>query len=165
VASTRRRWIPIVIGIGILLVFVALGAVIVGVVWLRENLQVGETSEADARVAFDEVQKRFAAKPPLVTLKDGLPSVDRAAIENRPRTTLATMHVLAWDPEDSQMARMSIPFWLLRLKETPIQFGAYASGADELGIELRAGDIERYGPGIVIDATMPRGARALIWVE
>jgi hypothetical protein len=163
--KSGRRWIPIVIGIAILLVFVAIGAALFGFVWLRENLQVEAASVADAESSFDEVQKRFAARPPLVTFKDGRPSMDRSLSENRPRTALTTMHVLAWDPDDAQLARMSIPFWLLRLKETPIDFGTYAAGAGDLGVRLRARDIEQYGPGIVIDASLPRGARALIWVE
>jgi hypothetical protein len=164
-SSTRRRWIPIVIGIAILLAFAAVGGVIVSVAWLRQNLQVDAASQSDAESAFDEIQKRFASKPPLVTLKDGLASMDRAAFEDRPRSSLTAMNILAWDPDDSQLARMSIPFWLLRLKETPIEFGSYLASAGSLGISLRARDLEQYGPGIIIDASLRRGARALIWVE
>jgi hypothetical protein len=163
--SSRRRWLPIVIGIAILLMFAAIGGVIVGVAWLRQNLQVDAASQSDADSAFDDIQKRFASKPPLMTMKDGRPSMDRALFENRPRSTLTAMNILAWDPDDAQLARMSIPFWLLRLKETPIEFSTYLASVGELDVSLRARDLEQYGPGIVLDASFGRGARALIWVE
>ena len=163
--SKRRRWIPIVVGVVILLLFIAIGGIFFSVSWMRQNLQVDAASESDADSAFEEVRQRFATKPPLVTFENGLPRTDLTALENQPRVALNNMHVLAWDPRARRLVRFSIPFWLLRLKETPIQFGAYASGADELGIRLRASDIERYGPGIVVDATLPRRGRALIWVD
>lgn len=164
-AVNFRRWLPIVAGIAILLAFIAIGAVIFGVAWIRQNVQIDASSESDAETAFQEVQKRFAGRAPLVTMTGGVPSIDRAALEKRPPTPLKTMHVIGWDPDDQRIARVSIPFWLLRLKETPISFGAYAAGADRLGIQLRARDIERFGPGIIVEAALPNGARALIWVE
>jgi len=72
--------------------------------------------------------------------------------------------VLAWDPDEQKLARFEIPFWLLRLKETPIRFGTFASGLDEMRISLRASDLERYGPGIIVDVTRD-GKDVLLWVE
>ena len=82
-----------------------------------------------------------------------------------PRTSLTTLHVLAWDAHDEQLARFEIPFWFLRLKEGPIRFGTYASGLDELKITLTAAEIERYGPGIIMDISREGRDRALLWVE
>ena len=53
----------------------------------------------------------------------------------------------------------------MRLKERPIRFGTYASGLDELGITLTAAEIERYGPGIIMDISRTGRDRALLWVE
>ena len=50
-------------------------------------------------------------------------------------------------------------------KETPIRFGTYASGLDELKITLTAAEIERYGPGIIMDISREGRDRALLWVE
>ena len=75
------------------------------------------------------------------------------------------MHVLAWDADEGRMARFDIPFWFLRLKETPIRFGTYASGLDELNVSLTASEIERYGPGIIVDISRAGRDSALLWVE
>ena len=63
------------------------------------------------------------------------------------------------------MARVDVPFWFVRLKSGPIEFSTYASGLDKVGASLKVEDIERYGKGIIVDASMPRGERALIWAE
>ena len=85
--------------------------------------------------------------------------------DTAPRTALTTLHVLAWDAREGRLARFEIPFWLLRLKATPIRFGTYASGLDELKISLTAAEIERYGPGIIMDIEREGRDRALLWVE
>ncbi|MCA1584816.1 MAG: hypothetical protein LC791_08610 [Acidobacteria bacterium] len=76
-----------------------------------------------------------------------------------------TLHVLAWDPDEERLARISLPFWLLRMKSTPIELAAYASGLDDEGVELSAEDIEKYGPGIVLDHTTSSGERVLFWAQ
>ena len=60
---------------------------------------------------------------------------------------------------------LSIPFWVLRLKTTPIQFSSYASGFDENGVKLRPEDIERHGAGIILDTNTPKGERVLLWAQ
>lgn len=159
-----RRWGPILFGVGVLLVFLAIGGILFSVSWMREHVVVEDAAASSADASFGEVRKRFADKAPLVEIRR---SGTRRNVppEDAPRTKLATLHVLAWDPEDEKMARVQLPFWLLRLKETPIQFGTYASGLDEIGVSLTAAEIERYGPGIVVDVEMSSGERALIWAK
>ena len=87
------------------------------------------------------------------------------AAAGRPAASLTMLHVIAWDPDDRQLARVDVPFWFVRLKSGPIEFSTYASGLDKVGASLKVEDIERYGKGIIVDASMPRGERALIWAE
>ena len=82
-----------------------------------------------------------------------------------PRIALSTLHVLAWDAGDARLARFEIPFWFLRLKEGPIRFGNYASGLDELKITLTVAEMERYGPGILMDISRTGRDRALLWAD
>jgi hypothetical protein len=164
-SPSLRRWLPIILGVVILLGFVAVGAVVFSVAWIRQNLEVTSMAEPDADAAFEGVRKRFAEKAPLITFDGGIPKMNKETLAAKPQAALTTVHLLAWDPDERRVARFSLPFWLLRLKETPIQFGSYASGMDNLGIQVRARDIERYGPGIIVEANLPRGARALVWAE
>ena len=60
---------------------------------------------------------------------------------------------------------VDVPFWLLRLKSGPIAFSSYANGFDDRGVKLSVADIERRGPGIVLDVSEPNEGRVLIWAE
>jgi hypothetical protein len=53
----------------------------------------------------------------------------------------------------------------LRLKSDPIRLGAYARGLDDDGVTLRPEDIEKYGPGIVLDTRGDDDERVLVWVQ
>jgi hypothetical protein len=104
-------------------------------------------------------------------MREGRPQLvpERApqAGDARPLTTL---HVIAFNEDDGEMAKFDLPFWLLRMKSGPIRIGAYAQGWDNRGVSFNVKDIEDHGPGIVVDvsgAEMRRGrdGRLLIWVE
>ena len=75
------------------------------------------------------------------------------------------MHLLAWDEDDEQLVRMSIPFWLLRLKSGPIRISASSAGLVDRGLDFRVEDVERYGPGLLLDLPDQRDGRVLIWAE
>jgi hypothetical protein len=165
--ATRRRWPYIVLGVAILCVFVAIGVVLVGVAWFRENVHVEAASTTSAEEEFAAVRQKFGSREPLLEIHDGVPRFTKArdSIRTDPDTRLNTMHVLAWDPDDEQLARVSIPFWFLRLKSDPIRLGAYARGLDDDGVTLRPEDIEKYGPGIVLDTRGDDDERVLVWVQ
>jgi hypothetical protein len=159
-----RRWGPILFGVAVLVVFVGLGAVIVSVAWFRENLTVETTTEASAVASFDDLRRQHAAKAPLVVVRDS--GVTRhPPPEGATRTPLNRLHVLAWDPRERQLVKFSLPFWFLRLKESPIEFGSNVGGLDEVGLQITPGDIERNGPGIVADIELAQGVTAIVWAE
>lgn len=160
-----RRWAPILFGVAVFVVFVGISAVVVSVAWFREHLSIEAASGTSAETAFAEVRQRFGGKAPLLEMQGTSLARRNAPAEDAARTTLTTLHVLAWDAREEQLARIDIPFWFLRLKETPIRFGTYATGLDELKISLTAAEIERYGPGVIVDISREGRDRALLWVE
>jgi hypothetical protein len=162
----RRNWVLVLFGVGVLIVFVAIGAIVAVAAWFQQNLQVQESSSSEAETAFDEVRQRFGGRAPLLELRDGRPAYAAGRPDgSRPKTELASLHVLAWDPDDAHLTRVSVPFWILRLKASPIRFGAYASGLDDDAVSLRPDDIERYGAGVILDATTPSRERVLLWAQ
>lgn len=165
--SAKRKWIPIAIGVASLLVFIGIGAAIFAVSYARDHLQISTMSEADAMRAFDDVHAKFPGRP-LIEITDGDPvSVGDRASEPASKAELTTLHVLAWDPAEDHLARFEIPFWLLRLKSGPIGFSSYAAGLRSDRVRLTVEDIERHGPGIVVDVSDTRRGRgrALVWAE
>ena len=161
-----RRWIVVLFGVGVLVVFVGIGAIIAVTAWFQQNLQVSTTTSADADGEFEAVRKKFGGRAPLLEVKDGRPAytAERASAKQSD-ARLQTLYVLAYNPDDRHLARFSLPFWLLRLKSDPIKFSAYASGFDDDGVDLRPEDIEKYGPGIILDTTSRRGERVILWAE
>ena len=162
----KRTWIWIVLGVFLFLVVVAIGGIIFSVSFLRQSMSVTGMSATAADSEFDSVRARFAGQQPLIQLVDGRPQydADRAAASTS-TTPLKTMHVMAWDDEEGQLVTFALPFWLLRLKSGPIQLSAYSQGWDDRGVSFRVEDLERHGPGLLMDVKEPDEGRVLIWVE
>jgi hypothetical protein len=163
----KRNWLLIAFGVCVLLVFIGIGAIVGITAWVQQNLTVTETTEGSAFKEFDAIRARFSTRAPLLDMSSGRPIYSGGQPPERPTTAvpLEYLHVLAWDARDGQLASVAIPFWLLRLKSGPIQFSSYASGLDDNGVDLRPEDIEKYGPGIILDTTSPRGDRVLLWAQ
>ena len=165
-ARKKRRWIPIVIGVVLLFGVLAIGAVAFTALWFRENMTITQSSEEAATQQFEEVRRRFAGQEPLIQLVDGRPQITRELSELAvPRAPLSAIHVIAYDRDEGNTVSFSLPFWLLRMKSGPIRISAYQQGWDDRGVAFRVEEIERHGPGIVVDVSEPGEGRVLIWAE
>lgn len=162
----KRKWIPIAIGVGILILVLGIGGILFTVAWVQQHLLVTESTESDAAREFDAVLAKYPGQRPLLELRDGkLQYVEGRKNEPTSNIRLSTLRIMAWDDDDDQLATVDLPFWFLRLKSGPIVFGSYAAGLDEGGVSLRPEDIERHGPGLVLDFTMKGEGRVLVWAE
>lgn len=162
-ATKKRKWLPIVAGIFVLLVFVAIGVVVAGVVFFRQNIQVAhETSTADADKAFADAVAPFADQRPLLTLDDDRLPSRTSGIESRKNPgRVEALHVLAWDADNGALARVTLPMWLLRLKPGPIVLG----DLDEIDVErlqLTTEELEQRGPGVVLRFESHDGDKVLL---
>lgn len=162
----KRTWLWIVAGIFLLCVVVAAGGLFFAVSFFRQSMTVTEINASGAESQFDSVRAKFAGQQPLIQMVDGRPQLvaDRATA---PASTapLTTMHVMAWDDDEGKLVTFAIPFWLLRLKSGPIQLSAYSQGWSDRGVSFRIEDIEKHGPGLVLDASEPHEGRVIIWAE
>lgn len=143
-----------------LMVFVGAGAAIM----VLRHTTVSSPSAEQAGQAFEQVRSRFPARPPLVEVGDPRRMhvrVNRPP-ETAPRHAVQAFHVLAWDGRDGKLVQSRAPVWWMRFSLENL--------AAELGIPmgpwaLTVADVERYGPGIVMDYAPPGGGRVLAWVE
>ena len=75
------------------------------------------------------------------------------------------MHVMAWDDDERKLVTFSLPFWLLRMKSGPIRLSAYSQGWDDRGVSFRVEDLEKHGPGLLLDVNEPNEGRVIIWAS
>ena len=162
----KRTWIWVVAGVFVLLCFVAIGGIIAAVSFFRQNLNVTQTAEDTAMRQFDEVRNRFPGQQPLIRLVDDKPQfVAEPARQGTAQKPLTTLHVIAFDRDEGNLVTFSLPFWLLRMKSGPFRISAYQEGWDDRGMSFTIEDIEKHGPGIIVDATERGEGRVIIWAE
>ena len=148
----------------ILLAIVAIAGVlaiaVIGTgIWIvRSLVENVSMNEAAATRAFDDVRARFGDTGPVFALRDG-PVLLRRPPETPPAATLKTLHIQRWDDHTERMSRIDLPFSLVRMKDDPNATGLSFSTS------LRVADIERYGPALLVDDTMPNGDRVLVWSD
>jgi hypothetical protein len=161
------RWAQVLIGVAIIAVFLGIGAIIAVTAWVSQNVVVNSATGQNADEEFERVRQRFKGQSPLLEMKDGVPHYVAARAEATPTASrqLATLHILAWDPNDEKLATVSVPWWVLRLKSGPIRFSSYAAGFDDGGVRLTPEDIEKHGPGIIMDTIGRHGERLILWAE
>lgn len=161
----RYTWVWILVGILVLGLVVVVGGITVTALWFRQNMDITDVSESGAATEFETVRARFAGQRPLFELRDGRPQLEERAAGKSATAPLTTMHILAWDSDEGKLVKFSIPFWLLRMKSGPIRIGSYANGWDDSRVSFTIEDLERHGPGLLIDETERTEGRVLVWVE
>src|SRR6185503_10422484 len=117
-AGKFKTWVWVVVGVIVagILGIVAIAAA--SIYYVSRHVDTREVSPAMASREFDEVRARFASQKPLIELDERGDLVrtnpDRPAQKN-PKSP-EQIHVLAFDAREGRMVRVTIPFWLLRLK-------------------------------------------------
>lgn len=166
-ASSKRRWLPIVAGILVLCAVVIAGGAIASVLYFRDRVQITRgTGRADAMAQLDAARRRFPDPRPLLVMGDDRrPRFTEGLAEHRNPGAIEAVHVLAWDADDGAFVNVSVPMWLLRLKSGPIGFGEYMSGLDDHGVRLEPKDLDRYGPGVIIDIAEAGGDLVLLTAQ
>lgn len=157
-----RTWVKATLG-GVALIAVALVAFGgTAAYFVMRHMETRAGSEAEAVREIDALKARFGTRPPLIEIVDP----QRADIRiNRPVEPSArpvdTIHVINWKTDPGELVSTDFPLWLMRFSTLNI--------ASQLGIapdkfRLTVSDVERYGPGIIVDYSI-QGSRVLVWVD
>lgn len=156
------RTLMIVVGAVILVIIVCIGAA----VWFfTSSINVAKADPATAQQSFAEIRERFSGITPVLELRDDEPVVTRRPPGDTTGARLALLRVIVWDGGDERLARVDLPFWLLRLKSGPIMFSERHSGRRERRLNLTVEELEQYGPTLVLDHQGRDGEQIIIWTE
>ena len=150
--------------VGGLIICVGIVGVATAVWFFTSAFQSVSADEGRATRSFADVRARFNGSVPLLEMTDRGPVVTRKTPDAIPGRDLKNVHLIAWDPGDEQLATVTLPFWVLRLKDGPINISA-ESAVPDVRHSMTVEELERYGPAIIIDHTEQDGSRVLIWTE
>jgi len=168
--NNRKTWISVLIA-SVIIVGILAAAAIGGTaffIYRHVNTEFTRTENADQQ--FKEARARFAGQQPLIEIRkdDDEPVLHREALraaESSPK--LETLRVLAYDTHAEKLVRVSIPFWLLRLAPSRHMTFLSDSGIDfdSDRVHITLDDLERRGPGLILDQADRRGSQVLVWAE
>jgi hypothetical protein len=166
-AARIKPWVWVIIGIvvvGILGVVAMAGA---GFYFFSKHVETRVVTRATAGQEFETIKSQFSGQKALIELDDrGRFLRANADREAKPGTKVpADVHVLAFDPDDERIVKVTIPFWLLRLKTrgTTIDFNGGRLDLEDLKLSVE--DLERFGPTLIVDHKALGGERVLVWSQ
>jgi hypothetical protein len=156
-------WLKAVLAVlGVVAVFVlAFGGT--GAYFVFRHLEQRELPEVEAAKAIEAVRARFGQRPPLIQIINPKTMDVRIVRPDSPSSSpVDTIHILNWKSARDEFMTTNVPLWLMRFSSVNI--------LSQLGIaperfRLTVQDIERYGPGIVVDYSVPGELRVLLWVD
>lgn len=156
-----KRAIVVVIGVLISLAVVGIGLAAILFI-LATEFTKADQPRADE--VWQEIRGRFPGAQPILEVRDH----ETAALTREPPANpalrrLESLHIAAWDSDDTSLFRMTLPFWLLRLKSGAITIGEAVHAAQHLDITVE--QLEQFGPSLVLDHEAANGDRVLVWTE
>ena len=143
------------------LVFLGIVVLSLGAWFFASAVDSESADEPAATSSFDEVRRRFPGQQPAFDVLDDRKVVVRRepSADARARS-VERLQLLAWDPADQDLSRITLPFWLLRMKPE----SAHVT-VNHRELDITVEQIERYGPTLLVDHQSQNGDRLLIWTE
>src|SRR2546422_10949711 len=116
-----KRTIVVVIGVLICLAVVGIGLT---VMFFVRATDITQADRPRADEVWQEIRSRFPDARPVLEVRDH----QTAALTRDPpadavQRRLESLHIAAWDSRKTSLFRMTLPFWLLRLKAGAITVG------------------------------------------
>jgi len=175
-ASKTPTWVWVVFGILGFFVLLCIAVVGGGIVMFRQHVHTEAVPKQAAVQEFERQRTRFAGQQPLIQVAKAEDNDSKVVVHRPPGTAarhpnLQAIRVLSYDERNGRMLNVDVPIWLARwaLRNR----GESGRGHVTFGnssVEFESGDltfedIERHGPGLILDAVDTRGAQVLVWAE
>jgi len=164
---TRKTWVSVVIAALIISVVVIVGFVAGVYVFFSSHLHGEDVAPAQASAQMETIRSQFSGATPLIEIaSDGQPVLHRnTTAERRP---VNVFHVVQYDSRAGHISRIDLPGWVVRAVSAGGRIRlanlGFSDDGDEDVQRLTLEDLERHGPGLVLDVSR-RGNRVLAWTE
>lgn len=166
-AGKVKTWVWVVLAVVVIGVLGVVAMAGIGLYFFSQHIDTKTASPTVAARDFEQVTVRFTGQKPLIEL-DERGRYLRSNTDRRPPANAKSpveLNVMAFDPDDGRIVRVSIPFWLLRMKMkgTTIDFNGNQMDLEDL--KLTVEDLEHYGPTLIVDHRSTSGERVLVWSQ
>ena len=162
-----KTWVWVVVAIAVVCILGVVAMAGIGIYFFSQNISARTVSTSTATSEFDSVRARFTGQRALIELDERgnflRANTDRKGPANPKRPE--NLYVLAFDPDDGSLVRLSIPFWLLRLKVKGATIDLNGRQMELEDLKLTIEDLERFGPTLVLDQVNDGGDRVLVWSQ
>jgi hypothetical protein len=138
-------------------------AVFAMLVWRAVTVEDAPRAEAERRIAI--ARAGLPSKAPLVELDEN-GRVRRAAhSSDATARPIARLKVLAWRAAAQRLVSADTPFWFFKLKGPAARYALEGTGFDLDRLGLTPPDLERFGPGVIVDHASHGGDHLFVWTE
>jgi hypothetical protein len=162
-----KAWVWVIVAIVAICILGVVAMAGVGLYFFSQHVQTRTVSAGNASHDFDQVRRRFEGQKPLIELDQHgrylRSHVDRKPPDN-PRPP-ESINVMAFDPDEGKIVRISIPFWIVRMKMSGATIDLNGKHMNLEDLRLTAEDLERFGPTLIVDHQNVTGERVLVWSE
>jgi hypothetical protein len=160
--NRRTSWRTAAIAVAVAVLAVA-AAIAATAIYLSRHIDRETATAAQADAEFARLRARFVREEPLVEV------TAEGDVLIHPNTgnggAIHTVHVVAFDPASKRLVRAALPVWLLRTGRSRavsmIDQSEFGAGGAHLTLE----DLERHGPGLILDRRSAGGGQTLVWAE
>ena len=163
-----KTWLTIVGAVLGVMLMLAVGTIGGAAYWVYNHVHSQSVAQEAAGDRFARVRQQFAGKQPLIEIVDRDQVVLHRS-ETPPSTSarVQTLHALVYDTDEQKLMDLNIPFWLLRLAPSGGHFSLNSNGIDidSDHLNVTVADLERHGPGLIMDHHDRHGSLVLVWSE
>ena len=163
----RKTWVSIVIAALIVSALVVVGFVGGAYIFLSSHLHGDDVEPEQATAQIAAIRAKFAGATPLIEIaSDGQPVLHKNPTGER--RAVNTFHVVQYDARAGHISRIDLPGWFVRAVSAGGRIRlanlGFSEDRDDEVQRLTLEDLERHGPGLVLDVSR-RGGRVLAWTE
>jgi hypothetical protein len=162
-----KTWVWVVVAIVVICILGVVAMAGVGFYLFSQHFDTKVTTPAAAGAEFEQARAQFTGQLPLIELDERgrflKSNPDRPARPNG--RTPTQIHVLAFDPDDERIVKVTIPFWLLRFQSRGARIDLNGGRLELEDLKLTVEDLERFGPTLIVDHKSLDGERVLVWSQ
>ena len=160
-ARKRSTFVLVIVGVAVCAVLLFAG----GLVWFFTSaLERSPADEATAEASFQELRDHFREVTPVFAMGPNGPMLNRQPPPKPATGRLRSLQMLGWDCNDQELVRVTIPFWMIRMKPGDINVSS-SDRNRSVRLSISADDLEGYGPTLLFDHTDEEGYHLVLWTE